>query len=77
MVDRDAVGAWCKENGFELKECDGDGYDDGYEPKLWNGGWQTTSKKTVLLDAQRIAEMRFSRKTLETKDIRSLKCLKT
>lgn len=39
MVDRDAVGAWCKENGFELKECDGDGYDDGYEPKLWNGGW--------------------------------------
>lgn len=24
---------WCKENGFELVSCEGDGYDGGYEPK--------------------------------------------
>ena len=39
MVDRDAVRTWCKENGFELVTCEGEGYDGGYEPKLWNGGW--------------------------------------
>lgn len=39
MDDRDPVGTWCKENGFEPVACEGEGYDDGYEPKLWNGGW--------------------------------------
>ena len=39
MVDRDPVRTWCEENGFELVACEGEGYDDGYEPKLWNGGW--------------------------------------
>ena len=39
MTDRDPVGTWCEENGFKLVACEGDGYDDGYEPKLWNGGW--------------------------------------
>lgn len=25
---------WCKENGFEFASCEGDGDDDGYEPKF-------------------------------------------
>ncbi len=28
---------WCSENGFEVVSCDGDGGDDGYEPKFRNG----------------------------------------
>lgn len=27
----DRVKYWCKENGFELVSCEGNGYDDGYE----------------------------------------------
>ena len=30
---------WCEKNGFRLVKFDGNGWDDGYEPKLWNGGW--------------------------------------
>lgn len=30
----DCVKYWCKENGFELVSCEGDGYDDGYEPSF-------------------------------------------
>lgn len=30
---------WCKKNGLELVKFDGEGWDDGYEPKLWDGGW--------------------------------------
>ena len=29
---------WSKENGFEFVSCDGDGYDNGYEPKF-RAGW--------------------------------------
>lgn len=25
---------WCKENGFEVISCEGDGSDGGYEPKF-------------------------------------------
>lgn len=39
LVDRDAVKTWCKENGFELVECEGDGYDGGYEPDIMRGGY--------------------------------------
>ena len=28
---------WCKKNGFEFVSCDGDGDDDGYEPKFRRG----------------------------------------
>lgn len=31
------VSQWCKEHGFELVSCDGDGGDGGYEPKYRNG----------------------------------------
>ena len=27
----DAAEEWCDEHGFELLECRGNGYDDGYE----------------------------------------------
>lgn len=30
---------WCSKNGFEFISCDGDGYDEGYEPKYRRGGW--------------------------------------
>lgn len=39
MVDRDAVKTWCMKNGFELVECEGDGYDGGYEPDIMRGGY--------------------------------------
>ena len=39
MADRDPVSEWCKDNGFELIDCDGEGYDDGYEPRIWKGTW--------------------------------------
>ncbi len=29
------VSQWCKEHGFELVSCDGEGGDDGFEPKYW------------------------------------------
>lgn len=28
---------WCSENGFEFVSCDGNGGDDGYEPKFRRG----------------------------------------
>ena len=62
MVDRNAVEAWCDENEFELKECNGDGYDDGYEPKLWNGEWQTTSKKQCYLMLRQMKQGGLKRK---------------
>lgn len=30
----DRVQYWCNENGFEIVSCEGDGYDDGYEPSF-------------------------------------------
>lgn len=30
---------WCSKNGFEFISCDGDGYDEGYQPKYRRGGW--------------------------------------
>lgn len=39
MADRCAVSGWCRKNGFELIACEDSGYDDGYEPKLWEGLW--------------------------------------
>lgn len=30
---------WGKSNGFEFVSCDGDGFDDGYEPKFRRGMW--------------------------------------
>lgn len=30
---------WCSKNGFEFILCDGDGYDEGYQPKYRRGGW--------------------------------------
>lgn len=30
------VKQWCEKNGFEFVSCDGDGGDDGYEPKFRN-----------------------------------------
>ena len=29
---------WCEKKGFELVAFGGEGWDDGYEPRLWNGG---------------------------------------
>ncbi len=34
----DYVSEWCKEHGFEMISCDGDGGDGGYEPKH-RSGW--------------------------------------
>lgn len=31
------VNTWCKENGFTIVLCEGNGYDDGYEPFFRNG----------------------------------------
>jgi hypothetical protein len=31
------VEAWCKENGFDYISCEGNGYDDGYEPDFRRG----------------------------------------
>ena len=28
---------WCKKNGFDFVSCEGDGYDDGYEPNFRRG----------------------------------------
>ena len=39
LDDRDAVREWCKKNGFELIECEGDGWDNGYEPDVMRGGY--------------------------------------
>ena len=30
---------WCKENGFDIVSCDGDGYDNGYDPKPRFNWW--------------------------------------
>lgn len=30
----DRVKYWCSKNGFEIVSCEGDGYDDGYEPSF-------------------------------------------
>lgn len=30
---------WCRENGFEVIFCEGEGEDDGYEPTFRRGGW--------------------------------------
>ena len=32
----DYVNEWCKKNGFAIVSCEGDGYDDGYEPSFRN-----------------------------------------
>jgi hypothetical protein len=31
------VKEWCKKNGFIVVSCEGDGYDDGYEPSFKKG----------------------------------------
>ena len=33
------VTEWSRKNGFEVVSCNGDGGDDGYEPKFRRGGW--------------------------------------
>lgn len=38
-IEYDLEHEWCPKNGFELVSCEGDGYTDDYEPKLWDGGW--------------------------------------
>ena len=34
---------WCKEHGFEVVSCEGEGRDGGYEPKF-RRGWQMCQK---------------------------------
>ncbi|MBR1643362.1 MAG: recombinase family protein [Butyrivibrio sp.] len=36
MLEYD-VKAWAKKNGFNVISCNGDGRDDGYEPKFRRG----------------------------------------
>lgn len=38
FFDRDPARTWCNKNGFELVACEGDGYDNGYEPDIMRGG---------------------------------------
>lgn len=33
----DRVKDWCTKNGFQMVSCEGDGYDDGYEPSFRQG----------------------------------------
>lgn len=33
----DRINEWCKKNGFVFISCEGNGYDDGYEPSFVNG----------------------------------------
>lgn len=33
----DWTAEWCRENGFELVSCEGEGHDDGYEPIIRHG----------------------------------------
>ncbi len=35
----DLMRTWCRENGFELIECEGSGYDGGYEPDIMRGSY--------------------------------------
>lgn len=30
---------WCRENGFEIISCEGEGYDDGFDPKVNRSWW--------------------------------------